>query len=91
MSDFYYPVPDQGVHGQFLQDVVEILFKNIVFPPKSDKVVLWKQPSELENSFDFSLSQGGVSHEKLLTLMKNTVKFSVKTGHPYFINQLFSG
>lgn len=91
MSDFYYPIPDVEVHGEFLQNVIEILFKNVVFTTKNDKVVLWKQPNDLLNLFDFGLNQSGVSHEKLLTLIKNTIKFSVKTGHPYFINQLFSG
>lgn len=90
MNDFY-PIPDADVHGQFLHDVIDILFKNIVFTKKSDKVVLWKQPADLLNIFDFSLNQSGVSHEQLLTLIKQTIKFSVKTGHPYFINQLFSG
>lgn len=90
MNDFH-PVPDFDVHNQFLQDVIDILFKNVVFTTKRDKVVLWKKPEELLETFDFSLNQNGVSHDKLLTLIKNTIKFSVKTGHPYFINQLFSG
>lgn len=91
MGDFYYPIPDVEVHGEFLRNVIEILFKNVVFTTKNDKVVLWKQPDDLLKLFDFKLNQSGVSHEKLLTLIKNTIKFSVKTGHPYFINQLFSG
>ncbi|KAF2881098.1 hypothetical protein ILUMI_25080 [Ignelater luminosus] len=41
--------------------------------------------------FDFPVEQNGVTQEKLLTLIKNTIKFSVKTGHRYFVNQLFSG
>ncbi|KAF5280914.1 hypothetical protein FQR65_LT03063 [Abscondita terminalis] len=89
--DDYSPNPNWDKHGSFIQDVVEILFKNVIFAKNCDKVVLWKHPEELLEVFDFSLQQTGVTQDKLLTLIKNTIKFSVKTGHPYFINQLFSG
>ncbi|CAH0550870.1 unnamed protein product [Brassicogethes aeneus] len=90
MGDFC-PVPVEEKHGEFLKTVIEILFKNVVFTTRQDKVILWIPPDKLEEQFDFSLTQNGEDHEKLLLLLKNTIKFSVKTGHPYFINQLFSG
>lgn len=90
MDDFH-PIPVWDKHGIFLQNVVEILFKNVVFATNRDKVVLWKHPEELIKMFDFPVEQNGVTQEKLLTLIKNTIKFSVKTGHRYFVNQLFSG
>ncbi|XP_050297083.1 cysteine sulfinic acid decarboxylase-like [Anthonomus grandis grandis] len=91
MADDFCPVPNPDVHGEFLQKVVDLLFKNVVFTSRRDKVLLWKSPEELMEEFDFSLPQRGEGQEKLLQIMKNTVKFSVKTGHPYFVNQLFSG
>lgn len=90
MEDFH-PMPNFDKHGEFLEKVVEILFKHVVFATNQDKVVLWEPPEKLQQMFDFSLGQTGVTHEKLLILLKNTIKFSVKTGHPYFLNQLFSG
>jgi hypothetical protein len=87
----FQPVPDRDKHENFLRDVVEILFENVVFASNQTKVVLWQPPQKLEECFDFSLGQTGVTQEKLLLLLKNTIKFSVKTGHRYFINQLFSG
>lgn len=90
MADFC-PVPNPDVHGDFLRKVVDLLFKNVVFTTRQDKVLLWKTPEELQQEFDFTLPQVGDGQDKLLQIMKNTVKFSVKTGHPYFINQLFSG
>ncbi|XP_018322995.1 cysteine sulfinic acid decarboxylase-like [Agrilus planipennis] len=90
MCDFH-PIPELQKHGSFLENVVDILFKNVVFTTNLSKVVLWKHPEDLKKTFDFSLDQHGTSHEKLLALIKNTIKFSVKTGHLYFINQLFSG
>lgn len=90
MADFS-PTPDREKHGAFLQDVVNIMFDKVVFATNRDKVVLWKHPEELLEMFDFSVGQGGVAQEKLLMLIKNTIKYSVKIGHPYFINQLYSG
>lgn len=90
MTDFC-PIPEVEKHGEFLKDVVELLFKNIVFTTRQDKVLLWQTPEQLEEQFDFSLNQYGESQDKLISLLRNTIKFSVKTGHPYFINQLFSG
>lgn len=90
MDDFS-PIPNPQIHGEFLEKVVQLLFKNVVFTTRQDKVILWKTPDELGQEFDFSLPQIGESHEKLLQIMKNVMKFSVKTGHPYFVNQLFSG
>lgn len=90
MEDFH-PIPQWEKHGEFLTKVIEILFKNVVFATNQDKVVLWEHPEKLCQLFDFSVGQTGITQDKLLTLLKNTIKFSVKTGHPYFLNQLFSG
>lgn len=90
MGDFQ-PVPDVEKHGNFLKQVVDLLFKHVVFTTKQDKVLLWQNPEELQQMFDFSLNQFGETQTQLINLLKNTIKFSVKTGHPYFINQLFSG
>ncbi|XP_971834.1 cysteine sulfinic acid decarboxylase [Tribolium castaneum] len=87
----FQPVPTRDMHENFLRAVVEILFENVVFASNQTKVVLWQPPQKLEQCFDFSLGQNGVTQEKLLVFLKNTIKFSVKTGHRYFINQLFSG
>lgn len=90
MAD-YQPVPDVEKHGEFLQTVVDLLFKHVVFSTKQDKVLLWQNPEELQQLFDLSLNQNGTAQKDLIIALKNTIKFSVKTGHPYFINQLFSG
>lgn len=87
----FQPVPTRDMHENFLRAVVEILFENVVFASNQTKVVLWQPPQKLQQCFDFSLGQNGVTQEKLLLFLKNTIKFSVKTGHRYFINQLFSG
>ena len=40
---------------------------------------------------NLELSEESVSHEDLINLAKSVIKYSVKVGHPHFINQLFSG
>lgn len=87
----YEPVPNVEKHGEFLSKVVDLLFKHVVFTTKQDKVLLWQNPEELQQLFDFRLNQNGESQQELINYLRNTIKFSVKTGHPYFINQLFSG
>ncbi|CAG9863233.1 unnamed protein product [Phyllotreta striolata] len=89
--DNFSPMPRPEVHEAFLKEVVELMFKNVVFTTRRDKVLLWQTPEQLEEHFDFQLKQTGETHDKLIGILKNTIKFSVKTGHPYFINQLFSG
>ncbi|XP_030765151.1 glutamate decarboxylase 1-like isoform X2 [Sitophilus oryzae] len=90
MGDFK-PLPSKELHKNFLEKVVELLFNTVVFTTRKDKVLLWRSPEDLLKEFDFELGQNGESQEKLIQVLKNTVKFSVKTGHPYFVNQLFSG
>ncbi|XP_056645425.1 cysteine sulfinic acid decarboxylase-like [Diorhabda sublineata] len=91
MDEDFCPIPQLEKHGEFLEKVVELMFKNVIFTTRQDKVLLWQNPDQLQQQFDLSLKQNGETHEELINLLKNTIKFSVKTGHPYFINQLFSG
>lgn len=85
-------VPDKGYHEEFLRESVEILLKDAVFQgtSRSQKVLEWHNPEELIRLFDFKLNHSALDHEDLLKLVKDTIKYSVKTGHPYFVNQLFS-
>lgn len=58
---------------------------------RSNKVVQWRSPEQLREVFDFKLKDDAETKETLFDLLKKTIEFSVKTGHPYFINQLYSG
>lgn len=57
---------------------------------RRSKVVEWVEPAKLRSLVDLSLPDSGVSHEDLLQLVRSVVRYSVKTGHPRFVNQLFS-
>lgn len=90
MADFP-PNPDFEKHGNFLKTVVEMMFKTIFGMNRNSKVIEWIEPEDLKDVLDIKLNPNGENHEKLLKLVENTLRYSVKTGHPYFLNQLFSG
>ncbi|XP_031829973.1 glutamate decarboxylase-like protein black isoform X2 [Nomia melanderi] len=48
------------------------------------------EPAALHSAVDLTLSDQGCSHERLASLARNVIKYSVKTGHPRFVNQLYS-
>lgn len=78
---------------KFIKLCVDEIIKSAVFDGtnRSNKVVQWHSPSDLKELFDFKLNDDAESQEKLFDLLKKTIEYSVKTGHPYFINQLYSG
>ncbi|KAL1516799.1 hypothetical protein ABEB36_000654 [Hypothenemus hampei] len=85
-------LPSKHDHEVFFRECLEILFKEAVFDgtARRNKVLDFKQPAELQEIFDFTLKNKASSHEDLKNIVKDIVKYSVKTGHPYFVNQLFS-
>lgn len=92
LSSFVASHPSAQFEG-FIRACVDEIIKLAVFQGtnRSSKVVEWHEPAELRQLFDFQLREKGESQEKLRELLRETVRFSVKTGHPYFINQLYSG
>ncbi|CAG9860116.1 unnamed protein product [Phyllotreta striolata] len=79
-------------HGEFFRDCLELLVKSAVFEAtKRDRKVLdFQNPQVLPSKFDFELRDAPSTHKDLIRILKDTVQYSVKTGHPYFVNQLFS-
>uniref|UniRef100_A0A8C3KBB0 CSAD n=1 Tax=Calidris pygmaea TaxID=425635 RepID=A0A8C3KBB0_9CHAR len=59
-----------------------------VVPPQ---VCEWKEPEELRELLDLELRNQGERMEKLLERCRDVIRLSVRTGHPRFFNQLFSG
>lgn len=86
-------LPVRSVHETFLRNCIEEILNSAVFnaTDRANKVVEFKNPEILSNILDLKLKATGDSDEKLLQLLKDTIQYSVKTGHPYFVNQLFSG
>ncbi|KAI4470731.1 glutamate decarboxylase-related [Holotrichia oblita] len=88
----YESIPKREHHEKFLRECMEIILKDAVFQGTSrdSKVLEWHDPVELFKIFDFSLRDKASSHDDLKKILKDTIQYSVKTGHPYFVNQLFS-
>lgn len=88
----YRSLPVREVHEKFMRSFIDLLLEEAVFQGTSrkNKVVEWMKPAALQSAIDLKLSDQGSSHEKLFTLARNVIKYSVKTGHPRFINQLYS-
>lgn len=85
--------PKRDVHEPFLRRCVDEILETAVFgaTERSAKVLDWQYPEQLQSILDLELKRSGDDDERLLELLRDTVRYSVKTGHPYFVNQLFSG
>lgn len=88
----YQSLPDREQHENFLRNCLKILLEEAVFKgtQRDTKVVNWQSPDELKQIIDFVPRNTPESHEELQQIIKDIVQYSVKTGHPYFVNQLFS-
>lgn len=88
----YRSLPDRQVHEKFMKSFVDMLLEDAIFKGTSreNQVVEWMEPAALHSAVDLKLSDQGVSHKELLSLARNVIKYSVKTGHPRFVNQLYS-
>lgn len=84
--------PSTRNHEDFIRKSVEVLLKHAVFEgtTRSNKVLEFQNPDQLKEKFDFVIGDSPSTHEDLLKILEDTIRYSVKTGHPYFANQLFS-
>lgn len=91
-SERYESLPNRSLHENFLRKCIDEILSTAIFEDcrRENKVLDFHQPNELAKLFDMSLKAQSDSDEKLLDLLRKTIKYSVKTGHPYFVNQLFS-
>lgn len=92
MTCGYRSAPNAADHETFVRDAVRLMLEQAVFrgTDRRHPVLNWKSPEELRATFDFELNRSATTHGHLLHLIEDTIENSVKTGHPYFINQLFS-
>ncbi|KAM9319889.1 cysteine sulfinic acid decarboxylase [Gastrophryne carolinensis] len=78
---------------EFLQKAFKIIMEEGVqnATDRNQKVCEWLEPEELKKVLDFNLRNNGESQDVLLGYCRDIIRLSVKTGHPHFFNQLFSG
>ncbi|CAL7942271.1 unnamed protein product [Xylocopa violacea] len=89
---YYKSLPVREVHEKFMRSFVDLLLEEAVFEgtSRTNRVVEWIEPATLHSVVDLKLYDQGSTHEELLSLANDVIKYSVKTGHPRFINQLYS-
>ncbi|KAM6967398.1 cysteine sulfinic acid decarboxylase [Aplochiton taeniatus] len=56
-----------------------------------EKVCEWCSPEQLKELLDLELREGGEAHAEVLQRCRDAIRYSVKTGHPRFFNQLYAG
>ncbi|XP_070690847.1 acidic amino acid decarboxylase GADL1-like [Pempheris klunzingeri] len=56
-----------------------------------EKVCEWRSPEQLKELLDLELRDGGESESEILQRCRDAIKYSVKTAHPRFFNQLYAG
>uniref|UniRef100_A0A8D0PJU4 Glutamate decarboxylase like 1 n=1 Tax=Sus scrofa TaxID=9823 RepID=A0A8D0PJU4_PIG len=55
------------------------------------QVCEWQPPEQLKQLLDLELRDTGEPHNRLLELCQDVIRYSVKTNHPRFFNQLYAG
>ncbi|XP_070548106.1 cysteine sulfinic acid decarboxylase-like isoform X2 [Ptychodera flava] len=78
---------------KFLRDAMDIIFKEGVVKARDRrrKVVEYRDPGELNEIFEFSISEESTDSENLLEILKEIFKYSVLPANPRYHNMLYSG
>ncbi|XP_028280995.1 acidic amino acid decarboxylase GADL1 [Parambassis ranga] len=77
----------------FIKQAMEIIMDEAVKKATDvhEKVCEWRSPEELKELLDLELRDGGESESEVLKRCRDAIRYSVKTGHPRFFNQLYAG
>ncbi|CAH1772709.1 unnamed protein product [Owenia fusiformis] len=77
----------------FLDDLYKLVMDEAMVKgtDRAEKVVDFKHPEELKALLGLSIGETGATNEELLEACRKAIKYSVHTGHPLFINQLYCG
>ncbi|XP_053706457.1 cysteine sulfinic acid decarboxylase [Synchiropus splendidus] len=91
--DLSEPLVDHQEGQRFLKEAFSIILEE-VFCKGTDvqeKVCEWKEPEDLAQLLDLTVRDSGEPPERLLERVRDVAKYSVKTNHPRFFNQLYAG
>uniref|UniRef100_A0A7E5A0A1 Glutamate decarboxylase 1 n=1 Tax=Panagrellus redivivus TaxID=6233 RepID=A0A7E5A0A1_PANRE len=76
----------------FLQQVVEILYDYIKEEnERTSKILDFHQPEEMHELIDLTIPEKPMTLQELLDSCQQVLKYSVRTGHPRFFNQISCG
>ncbi|XP_047146724.1 cysteine sulfinic acid decarboxylase [Hydra vulgaris] len=91
-KDFFPYAADEKITEEVIVRVVSKLCDFIKSSnDRTSKVIHYIDPSQLQKEIDFNFKNEGENLQEILCITDKVLKYAVKTGHPRFFNQLFSG
>uniref|UniRef100_H2ZUT1 Glutamate decarboxylase like 1 n=1 Tax=Latimeria chalumnae TaxID=7897 RepID=H2ZUT1_LATCH len=87
------PIIDAKAGQQFIQEAFPIIMEEAIRKGTdvNEKVCEWQPPAQLKKILDLELRDVGENHQRLLQRCQDVIRYSVKTSHPRFYNQLYAG
>ncbi|XP_051812384.1 acidic amino acid decarboxylase GADL1-like isoform X1 [Acanthochromis polyacanthus] len=87
------PTLDGLAAEEFIHQSMAIIIEDAVKKATDvkEKVCEWRSPDQLKELLDLELRDGGESDSKILQRCRDAIRYSVKTTHPRFFNQLYAG
>uniref|UniRef100_A0A673VUI9 Cysteine sulfinic acid decarboxylase n=1 Tax=Salmo trutta TaxID=8032 RepID=A0A673VUI9_SALTR len=87
------PLLDHRAGQRFLTEAFKVILEEVLCKgiDVNEKVCEWHEPEELATLLDLELRENGEQQHQLLQRVRDVAKYSVKTNHPRFFNQLFAG
>ncbi|XP_076022626.1 cysteine sulfinic acid decarboxylase [Genypterus blacodes] len=93
VCDLKKPLTDHAEGQDFLAKAFNIIMEEVLRKgtDTKEKVCEWREPEELAALLDLELREEGEPKGRLLQRVQDVAKYSVKTSHPRFLNQLYAG
>ncbi|XP_043396821.1 acidic amino acid decarboxylase GADL1 isoform X3 [Chelonia mydas] len=87
------PITDSKAGEKFVEEACKIIMEEVIRKAAdvTEKVCEWQPPEKLKKLLDLEMRDTGEPHQRLLQLCQDIIRYSVKTNHPRFFNQLYAG
>ncbi|XP_047388574.1 acidic amino acid decarboxylase GADL1 isoform X4 [Sciurus carolinensis] len=87
------PTTDAKAGEKFVEEACKLIMEEVVLKATdvNEKVCEWQPPEQLKQLLDLEMRDTGEPRDRLLKLCQDVIRFSVKTNHPRFFNQLYAG
>ncbi|MBN3325925.1 GADL1 decarboxylase, partial [Atractosteus spatula] len=87
------PILDSRAGQQFVMEALPLIVEEAIRKATdvNEKVCEWQPPELLKHRLDLELRERGETHQQILERCREVIRYSVKTGHPRFFNQLYAG
>ncbi|KAM6169241.1 LOW QUALITY PROTEIN: acidic amino acid decarboxylase GADL1 [Rhynchocyon petersi] len=87
------PTTDAKAGEKFVEEACRLIMEEVVLKATdvNQKVCEWQPPEQLKQLLDLEMRDVGEPPHRLLELCQDVIRYSVKTNHPRFFNQLYAG